>query len=84
MDEKVNQNGEIIAPTAFMGAMPMRKYITILPADNPEKLRLGWVVFEEIGEAHINHEAINEMLKAKAKEQETYNTLTEYMKEYAK
>lgn len=30
----------------FTGEIPIREDITILPADDPNKLRLGWVIFE--------------------------------------
>lgn len=39
----------ILAPAQFVGAMPVRQDVTVLPADDPRKLRLGWVVFEEVG-----------------------------------
>jgi len=44
----------ILAPGEFVGAMPVRQDITIVPADMPQRLMLGWVVFEEIGFAVIN------------------------------
>lgn len=37
-----------------VGAMPIRQDITVLPADDPKKLRLGWVIYEEIGIVVIN------------------------------
>lgn len=33
----------------FVGSMPIRQDITVLPADDPEKLRLGWVIYEHEG-----------------------------------
>ncbi len=44
----------VLAPGEFVGAMPVRQDITVLPADDPKALRLGWVVYEEIGIAVIN------------------------------
>jgi hypothetical protein len=44
----------VLAPPEFVGAMPVRQDITVLPADDPKTLRLGWVVYEEIGVAVIN------------------------------
>lgn len=32
-----------------LGAMPIRQGITVLPADDPRKLLIGWIVYEEIG-----------------------------------
>jgi len=29
--------------------MPVRQDITVIPADDPKNLRLGWVIYEEIG-----------------------------------
>ena len=37
------------APADNVGAFPIRQDITVLPADDPKKLRLGWVIYEEIG-----------------------------------
>ena len=34
--------------------MPIRQDIQVIPADKPELLRLGWVVYEEIGIAVVN------------------------------
>jgi len=54
----------VLAPAQFVGAMPVRQDITVLPADDPRKLRLGWVVFEELGFAVINDYAISRILVA--------------------
>jgi len=48
----------VLAPAEYVGAMPIRQDITVLPADDPKKLRLGWVVYEEIGVVVINDYAI--------------------------
>jgi hypothetical protein len=42
--------------------MPVRQDITVLPADDPKKLRLGWVVFEEVGFGVINDYAISRII----------------------
>lgn len=44
----------ILAPAEYVGAFPVRQDITVLPADDPKKLRLGWVIYEEIGIVIIN------------------------------
>ena len=44
----------VLAPGEFVGAMPIRQDITVLPADDPKQLRLGWVVYQELGIAVIN------------------------------
>jgi len=47
----------VLAPAEYLGAFPIRQDITVLPADDPKKLRLGWVIYEEIGIVVINHYA---------------------------
>lgn len=44
----------LLAPAEYVGAMPIRQDITVLPADDPRHLRLGWVIYEEIGLVVIN------------------------------
>lgn len=44
----------LLAPAEYVGAFPIRQDITVLPADDPKKLRLGWVIYEEIGIVIIN------------------------------
>ena len=39
-------NTQLLKPANFVGAEPVRQDITILPAQDSSKLRLGWVVFE--------------------------------------
>jgi len=52
----------LLAPADYVGALPIRQDITVLPADDPKKLRLGWVVYEEIGIVVINDYAVAEVL----------------------
>lgn len=59
----VPKNGVyVLAPAQYVGAMPVRQDITVLPADDPKKLRLGWVIFEELGFAVINDYSIVRIL----------------------
>jgi len=44
----------VLAPAEYIGAIPVRQDITVLPADNPKELRLGWVIYEELGVVIIN------------------------------
>jgi hypothetical protein len=37
---------------------PLKQDVTVLPADDPKALRLGWTVYEEIGVAVINNYAL--------------------------
>lgn len=37
-----------------VGAWPLRNDITVLPADDPRKLKLGWVIYEEVGIVVVN------------------------------
>jgi hypothetical protein len=56
----VPKNGVyVLAPAQFVGAMPVKQDITVLPADDPKRLRLGWVVYEELGFAVINDFALS-------------------------
>lgn len=48
----------VLADPEFVGVMPIRQDIQVIPADKPEALRLGWVVYEEIGAAVVNNMAI--------------------------
>jgi len=48
----------VLAPAEYVGAFPVRQDITVLPADDPKRLRLGWVVYEEIGIVIVNDYAI--------------------------
>lgn len=43
-----------VADPEFVGVMPIRQDIEVLPADEPKQLKLGWVVNEIIGMAVIN------------------------------
>jgi len=47
----------VLAPAEYLGAFPIRQDITVLPADDPKKLRLGWVIYEEVGIVVINNYA---------------------------
>ena len=42
------------ADPEFVGVMPVRQDIEVLPADEPRRLSLGWVVSEEIGIGIVN------------------------------
>ncbi len=42
------------ADPEFVGVMPVRQDIEVLPADEPKRLKLGWVVSEIIGIAIVN------------------------------
>jgi hypothetical protein len=44
----------VLAPAGFVGAMPIRQDITVLPSDDTKKLRIGWVIYEEVGFGVIN------------------------------
>jgi hypothetical protein len=52
----------IMAPAQFVGAIPIRQDITVLPADDTRRLRLGWVVYEELGFAVINDFALSRII----------------------
>lgn len=48
----------VLADPEFVGVMPIRQDIQVIPADKPEDLRLGWVIYEEIGLAVVNTMAV--------------------------
>jgi hypothetical protein len=50
-----------VEPSEFIGAFPVRQDITVLPADDPKKLRLGWTIYEEVGIVVINDYALSHM-----------------------
>ena len=46
--------GFAVADPEFVGVMPIRQDIEVLPADEPKQLKLGWVVNEIIGIGIVN------------------------------
>lgn len=53
---KVVPPGTVIgtADPEFVGVMPVRQDIEVLPADEPKQLKLGWVVNEIVGIGIVN------------------------------
>lgn len=51
----------VVASPDTVGAFPIRQDITVLPADDPKKLRLGWVIYEEVGIVVINDYAVSKI-----------------------
>ena len=51
----------VLSPAEFVGVMPVRQEVTVIPADQPNKLRLGWVVYEEVGIAIVNPKGISQI-----------------------
>jgi hypothetical protein len=53
---KVVPAGEAFAcaDPEFVGVMPVRQDIEVLPADEPKQLKLGWVVNEIVGIGIVN------------------------------
>lgn len=49
----------VVSSPDTVGAFPIRQDITVLPADDPARLRIGWVIYEEVGVAIINDYAIS-------------------------
>jgi hypothetical protein len=48
----------------FLGVMPVRQGIEVLPADEPKQLKLGWVVNEIIGLGILNPRACAKGMKS--------------------
>lgn len=42
-----------IEPPEFVGTIPLREDITVLPSDDPKKLRLGWTITESTGPYYL-------------------------------
>ncbi len=49
----------VIASPDTVGAFPIRQDITVLPADDPAKLRIGWTIYEEVGMCVLNDYAVS-------------------------
>jgi hypothetical protein len=49
----------VVASPDTVGAFPIRQDITVLPADDPKKLRLGWVIYEEVGIVIVNDYSVS-------------------------
>ncbi len=50
-----------VADPEFVGVMPIRQDIEVLPADEPKQLKLGWVVNEIIGIAIANPRGVSKL-----------------------
>ena len=44
----------VLADPEFVSVMPIRQDIQVIPADDTRRLRVGWVVYEEIGMSVVN------------------------------
>lgn len=51
----------VVSSPETVGALPVRQDVTVLPADDPRKLRLGWVIYEEIGIVVLNDYAVSKI-----------------------
>lgn len=51
----------VVATPETVGAFPIKQDITVLPADDPKKLRLGWIIYEEIGIVIVNDYAVSKI-----------------------
>ncbi len=49
----------LTASPETVGAFPIRQDISVLPADDPKKLRLGWIIYLEIGIVVVNDYAVS-------------------------
>jgi uncharacterized protein (UPF0218 family) len=55
-----------VADPEFVGVMPVRQDIEVLPADEPKMLKLGWVVSEIIGLGIVNPRGVAKGMKTLA------------------
>lgn len=51
----------ILADKEFVGVMPVRQEVQVIPADMPRELSLGWVVYEEIGIGFLNNKSVSKI-----------------------
>jgi len=51
----------VLAPAEFVGVFPVRQEVTVIPADKPSRLRLGWVVYEDVGVCIVNPKGISKI-----------------------
>mgnify|MGYP001613219663 FL=1 len=51
----------VLASNDTVGVFPIRQDITVIPADDPANLRIGWVVFEEVGICILNDYSISKI-----------------------
>lgn len=51
----------VVSSPDTVGAFPIRQDITVLPADDPKRLRLGWVIYEEVGVVIVNDYSISKI-----------------------
>lgn len=54
-----NRTEVTFGPSEYVGAFPIRQDISVLPATPPSDLRIGWRVYEEIGVAYYNSDAVS-------------------------
>ena len=50
-----------LADPEFVGVLPIRIDIQVIPADEPKNLRLGWIIFEELGMSVVNSMAVSKI-----------------------
>jgi hypothetical protein len=52
----------VMAAPEFVGVMPIRQDIQVIPADDPSNLRIGWVVYEELGMSVVNAQSVSKIV----------------------
>ena len=52
----------VLADPEFVGVMPIRQDVQVIPADKPELLRVGWIVYEEIGLSVVNPLGVSKII----------------------
>jgi hypothetical protein len=52
---------EILAEPEYVGVLPIRQDVNVIPADKPSKLRIGFVCYEEIGMGVLNPRSISRL-----------------------
>lgn len=52
----------VLPEKEFTGVLAVRQDITVLPADDTRRMRIGWVFFQEIGMAIMDHRAVRKIV----------------------
>jgi hypothetical protein len=52
----------ILPPAQFVGAFAINQNITVLPADDPLKLKIGWIVLERVFPTILNNEFVRKII----------------------
>ena len=63
LESKMVPRSRVLLTSApeFVGVIPIRQDVNVVPADKPEKLRIGFVVYEELGFTVTNDRGVSKL-----------------------